>query len=365
LHHNRDTRAQVSKKEEEAMFENKVGQSFDSLGKRIAYSYLAAYPVFKPVENCGASELSQRQMYDFLYETIENIYNDLSLINVPDEPDDSYEWWQLNKDKPDLILKMRKIEKNFIDFFDYFIKIGKLGEAKDNALFISKADMRIPQKTKERLSRFGLICEESKDSYIISHPKYNEIFPAWKVHSSIPEEHVTRSQNMMNFIHGRFGGKQYTAVEMFGKICNQEHVAELESYFLSKGYTLVNDEMKVMYKKEYPKNQKAFMEIYFDWRKKNQMVYNFKVPHFTALMKSFDSMDDELQGFIVERTKNCDGCGYCIQTDKTGKRQRLALPLKFRGETLVKCPLFPVIGWLITDDAVIRIVKKLFDMAEA
>lgn len=160
------------------MFENKLGQSFENLGKRIIYSYLATYPEFKPVANCDASELSQRQMYDFLYDTIEIIYNDLSLINVADEPDECYEWWQLNKDKPELILRMQKIEKNVIDFFEYFIKIGLSGEVKDNTLIINKTDIRILQKTREKLSLVGLICDEAKDSYIISHSKYNELFPA-------------------------------------------------------------------------------------------------------------------------------------------------------------------------------------------
>lgn len=346
------------------MFENKLGQSFESLGKRMIYSYLATYPVFKPVTNCGASELSQRQMYDFLYETIEIIYDDLSLINTEEEPDECCEWWQLNKDRPELILRMQKIEKKLIDFFDYYLKIGMLGEATDNTLIISKADMRIQQKTKEKLSRLGLVCDESKDSYVISHSKYSELFPAWKLHCSVPKENIVRSRNMMNFLHGKFCSKQYTAVEMFGKICNQEQIAELESYFLQKGYTPVNNEMNVMYEKVYPKKQKAQMQIYYDWRKKNQMVFYFKVPHFTTLIKSYGNMDDELKGLIFERTKTCDGCGYCTQTDKTGKRPRLALPLEFNGETLVKCPLFPVIAWNYTDETMIRIVKKLFDMAK-
>jgi hypothetical protein len=168
-----------------------------------------------------------------------------AFMDMRNEPDDSFEWWQLNKDKPDLIQKMQKIEKNVIDFFQYFIKIGQSGEARDNALIISKADMKISLKTREKLSHFGLVCVESKDIYTILHTKYTEIFPAWKLHSIVPEVYVTRSQNMMKFLHGKFDGKQYTAVEMFGKICNHEHVAELESYFLKKGYTLVNDEMKV------------------------------------------------------------------------------------------------------------------------
>ncbi len=346
------------------MFEIKLGQPFENLGKRMIYSYLATYPEFKPVANCGASELSQRQMYDFLYETIEIIYNDLSLINVTDEPDECFEWWQLNKEKPDLILKMQKIEKNLIDFFDYFMKIGLLGEAADNTLIISKADIRIQGKTKEKLLRFGLICDESKESYIISHCKYDELFPAWKLHCSVPKDKIIRSRIMMNFIHGKFGGKQYTAVEMFGKICNQEQIAELESYFLKKGYTAVNNEMNVMYEKEYPKKQEAHMHIYYDWRRKNQMVFYFKVPQFSTLVKSYENMDDELKALVFERTKTCDGCGYCTQTDKTGKRPCLALPLTFNNETLLKCPLFPVIAWNNTDETIIRIVKEFFDFAE-
>jgi hypothetical protein len=346
------------------VFENKLGQSFENLGKRIIYSFLATYPEFKPVANCDASELSQRQMYDFLYDTIEIIYNDLPLINVADEPDECYEWWQLNNVKPELILKMQKIEKNLIDFFEYFIKIGLSGEVADNALIINKSDMKISYKTKEKLSLVGLICEETKDRYIISHRKYNELFPAWKLHCSVPKDGIIRSRNMMNFLQGMFGGKQYTASRMFGKICNQEQIAELESYFLKKGYTAVNNEMNVKYEKEYPKKQKAHMHIYYDWRKKNQMVFGFKVPQFSTVVKSYESMDDELKALVFDRTKTCDGCGYCIQTDKTGKHPRLALPLEFNGKTLLKCPLFPVIAWNNTDETMIRIVKELYDLAE-
>lgn len=40
--------------------ENKLGQGFDSLGKRILYSYVATYPDFKPVDN-GVNYESQKQ----------------------------------------------------------------------------------------------------------------------------------------------------------------------------------------------------------------------------------------------------------------------------------------------------------------
>jgi len=35
-------------------------------------------------------------------------------------------------------------------------------------------------------------------------------------------------------------------------------------------------------------------------------------------LQAFDKMDKPLQAFVLERTKKCDLCKYCIQIDKTG-----------------------------------------------
>lgn len=347
------------------MFENKVGQSFENLGRRIIYAHLAAYPEFKYVPNCGASELSQKQMYDFLYDSIKTIYNDLSLINVVEEPDECYEFWECNNVKPKLILKMQKIEKNLFDFYEIFIKMGLYGDVLEDKLIVRKSDMRITQKTKDKLSQFGLACDETSDSLVVTHNSYKELFPAWKLHCSVSKEGKIRTQNMMIFLYGRFGSKQYTASEMFGRLCDKEQIAKLESYFLEKGYTFSNNEMSVLYEREYPKKHKAYMRIFYDWRKKNQMVFEFKVPQFSNVIKSYDKMDEDLKTLVFYRTKNCDDCGYCNQTDKTGKRPKLALNLKLKEQMHLKCPLFPGFVWFDTDEEMINIVKKFFDFSEA
>lgn len=346
------------------MLEHKLGQPFENLGKRIIYAYLATYPKFKPVENCGVSELSQRQMYDFLYESIEIIYNDLSIANIAEEPDECYENWELNNKKPELILKMQKIEKNFFDFYEYFVKIGLYGEVINTEMIIKKSDMKITQKTKDKLVLFGLECNETKEIISFIHNKYKELFPAWKLHCSVPVEGKIRTQNMMIFLYGTYGDKKYTAAEMFGRLCNPELISELERYFSEKGFNFANNEMRVAYEKEFPKKQKAYMYIYYDWRKKNQMVFEFKVPQFSTVIKYYDQMDEDLKTLIFYRTKTCDGCGYCTQTDKTGKRPRLALPLSLKEQSLLKCPLFPAFFWFDVNEDMIKTVKRLFDYAE-
>ena len=152
-----------------------LAQSFDSLGKRVIYPYLATYPIFKPFKNCNASENSQKQMYDFLYESIKTIYSDASIINIPYEPDDCYEYWQMNNAKPKLIVKMQKINKEFFAVYEYLIKMGLVGEVLQSGLFIRKGDLQITQKDKDKLLAFGLVCEEKEDGYYFMHSKYKEI----------------------------------------------------------------------------------------------------------------------------------------------------------------------------------------------
>lgn len=341
-----------------------LAQSFESLGKRIIHPYLAAYPAFKPVSDFNVSEKAQLQMYDFIYESLTTIITDLSIINVGHEPDDCFEHWQMNNSKPELMYKMQKIRKNFFNLFEYFIKIGLSGEALQDGLFIHKNNLGITQKTMDKLLLFGLICMENEDGYFITHNKHKEMFSAWKLHCLISKDNKIKTQDIMTFMLGCHGDKKYTAAEMFGKVGNAALITELEQFFSTKGYTLKNDELRVTYEKEYPDKQKAHLNIFYDWRKVNPMTFEFKAPHFSEVLKNYNQMDDELKALVFNRTKICDGCGYCTQTDKTGKRPRLTMSLELNGETLPKCPLFPSLVWGGVNEKMITIVKKLFNFAE-
>jgi hypothetical protein len=341
-----------------------IARSFESLGKRFVNSCLETYPAFKPVKDCNASENSQKQMHDFLYESIATIYSDLSMINIPYEPDDCYEHWQLMNTKPELNTKMQKIKKEFFAVYECFIKIGSAGQVLQDSLFISKDVMRITQKMKDKLHLFGLACEEKADGYFITHDKYKEMFPAWNLHCSALKVGDAGTNNIMNFLHGRFMDKKHTAAELFGKVSDPVLISELEQYFLGKGYSCRHHDIGVKYEKEYPKKQTACMCIYYEWRKINPLILDFKAPHFSKVMKFYDQMDDELKDMVFNKTKTCDGCGYCVQTDKTGKRPKLAQRLELNGVTKLKCPLFPSFVWDNVNKKMISKVRKLFDFAE-
>jgi hypothetical protein len=47
-------------------------------------------------------------------------------------------------------------------------------------------------------------------------------------------------------------------------------------------------------------------------------------------------MNDKVKNFVIITSKKCDGCGYCVQTDKTGKRPLIFVNV---GDHKI-CPLF-------------------------
>ncbi len=95
------------------------------------------------------------------------------------------------------------------------------------------------------------------------------------------------------------------------------------------------------------------------------MIFEFKAPHFSKVLKFYDQMDAELKDMVFNRTKICDGCGYCTQTDKAGKRPRLTQVLELNDDIKPKCPFFPSFVWGSLNKEVISKVKKLFDFAES
>jgi hypothetical protein len=59
-------------------------------------------------------------------------------------------------------------------------------------------------------------------------------------------------------------------------------------------------------------------------------------------------MSNSLQEFVVQHAKKCDECGYCTQTDKSGKRKPLYVDVFHNGEHRSICPLYPGFNFCFT-----------------
>jgi hypothetical protein len=341
----------------------KVRKNFDSLAKRIIYAYKCTYPMCIPIEDGRASEISQRQMHGFLQEVICSIYNNPSLINLQEENDDFFEDWMLCNSKPELIDKMRKIEKTLFDFYSYLYKLGECGEVKDSKLYVSKDKMKFVKKRLLLLEQFDLFSERNETSTIFYSKKYPDLFPAWKL--LCDNKQSSRKGEIVRFIYCMYDILKYNAEHLFGNIANDSTlIKDLEDFFSNKGFNRSFDELGIHWEKEYPDKQKGKADFSFDWKKRNQMAFTFRVPNFRLVLNHFDGLINELKELTFSRTKNCDSCGYCTQMDKTGLRKPLVLNLEYKGNKLGKCPLFPNLTWRHIDKVEVERIKGLFDFAD-
>lgn len=65
-------------------------------------------------------------------------------------------------------------------------------------------------------------------------------------------------------------------------------------------------------------------------------------------MEHFEEMADALKAFVMNRTKKCNGCKYCVQTDKTGQRPLACINVKYKEENVLLCPYFPGFTYCFT-----------------
>ncbi len=62
-----------------------------------------------------------------------------------------------------------------------------------------------------------------------------------------------------------------------------------------------------------------------------------RMPGYKEVLERMDALPAGVRDFLAANTKTCDGCRYCVQTDKTGTRPLAAVSVNGHN----KCPYFP------------------------
>ncbi len=136
---------------------------------------------------------------------------------------------------------------------------------------------------------------------------------------------------------------------------NEVAFRRLERYLIENGYTRMDNWDGTLtldyYKthKDKPPTKGGFqygirhtgISASYDVLMDSPPVFGLCIPRMKDILTAFDSIPARVQSFIVARTKKCDGCRYCVQTDKTGKRPLANLPVSYNGRELRLCPYFP------------------------
>jgi hypothetical protein len=196
------------------------------------------------------------------------------------------------------------------------------------------------------------------------------MFPAFIKRSGTGNYQGGQNTRLIRFLLGIDPNRPFHATQMFGKLYDDPSwLYSLESFFEKLSYTCSNGDIwerwpAVKWEKEYSGKERGYLHITYRWRDKRQMCYEFRVPSFRLLLGHYEEMEYALGELCFTRTKVCDNCGYCTQTDKSGRRQKLALPLKYPDGEMLKCPLWPWFSWSEMDGETIAKMERLFLFAE-
>lgn len=86
---------------------------------------------------------------------------------------------------------------------------------------------------------------------------------------------------------------------------------------------------------------------------------HLRTVRFAELLSRADQLPHLAKKLIKEKVKTCDGCRYCIQTDKSGTRPLAA----FEVDGIAKCPYFPSFSlrWNKVDSDIIEQILSVLE----
>lgn len=325
-----------------------LGQNFTTLTQRILYAYPASYPIFKEVD-CGISKDSQKVFYEFMKDVLLSIYENSEKLGFAIYPDEYFEQNQMVNTNTELMKKIEKIENKFISIIFSLIQIGQEGKIIDDKLFLSVESKVINKSIKDLFLLVGINLEKNNEGYLLSYSN-NDLFEAWVKYVKEDNAESIKIDRVISFIYAKYYKIIYSGVDFFKNLIKDlQPIEKLENYFSQNGFECVNYILKgktryvcTKWFKEYSNGQNTSFCIIFNPRIKNQIKLEFHLPNFRLFLdQQFSLLDLEMRKFIFNRLNNCSDCGYCTQTDKSGKKQKLAKLFEIDGESKLKCPLFP------------------------
>ena len=165
----------------------------------------------------------------------------------------------------------------------------------------------------------------------------------------------------VTFAYGLFNRNHVYTRDIFAQALGEEEFHRLEEWMLSQGYRaydmyktkfvdycLTPTYANPAWSQEKPtpgfeyKIKHTGIAVQYDACVREPICFGICIPKGMKLfLEHFEEMPEKAKVLVIERTKKCDSCRYCVQTDKTGKRALAHIPVTYQGKEYILCPYFP------------------------
>ena len=331
--------------------------TYSSLEQRLAQNYLDMLPSFVPDENAPVSVSEQEEFYG-LIKGLFLLARDNPLLFVTALHDDDAFPNRFNKrgyGKPQLEANMKKFTKAVSGLLQAMFLLGQ-GE-----------DICLSKKQLAVLSTLGV-------------SNFAHLPAAWKWMST------KDGANISTFSHCLFDNNYPYTSEIYARLLGEPAFKKLEAWMLARGYkrfdiyevaaSHCNLSLSIVNPKwnsepprggfEY-KVKHTGISMRFDTYINKPPVLGLCIPGgMKPYLEAFNTMDTQLQAFVVDRTKKCDACNYCVQTDKTGLRPLAYTPVTFEGTEHLLCNYYPGYNycWTSIDDGLADMLIKILSFMD-
>ena len=331
------------------------------LEQRMAQSYLDLFPPFIPDEQAEVSVSEQEKFYVLIKNLYELAYNEPLLFVPTLHEDDAYpnHFNKVAYGKPDLLTNQKKYLKAIDVLLQNMFLLGQ-GES-----------VKLNKRQKVVLERLGI-----RD--------VNELPAAWKWMAR------RSGADLENFSHCFFRTDYPYTSDIYASLLGKADFYKLEKWMKEHGYEshVIKDspatDCKIiltyanpMWSKEKPKGSFEYkikhtgVSVRYDPYFREPCIMGICIPNgLKTYLGHFEEMDEALKAFVMKKTKKCDGCKYCVQTDKTGQRPLASIPVEYEEQKALLCPYFPgfTYCWTSLDaelvDNIIRMLEFMDQFAK-
>jgi hypothetical protein len=313
----------------------------------MVHTYLDMLPPFVPCKDTAVSIQSQKEFYFFLKKMYQTFFDQPELLFSTIYEDDAYpnRYNRTSYGKPKLYNHMKSDLNKIEEWIRFLYELAGTADHINSVILVE--GIKISKRKYDLLLKLGFLLNDNR----LSHPEYPMMFDAWKWMATREKATIIAFSRAMFDQDYSYMEDIYAA--LFGEVTIFN---KLKNYLIENGYNryeLIRDCNTLDYSMEHseqptPIGNPLFGDtnhtgVSFDYRPDtsvNQYML-LRIQRMRDLLLHYDEMSPELKEFIWKYCKHCDNCNYCTQTDKTGKRQQVAIEINSPWGADRLCPLYP------------------------
>lgn len=327
-------------------------KNYSSVEQRITAAYIDRLP--ETVSPDGTGSGPRYIMHSFVKDFFNLVFNDPPLLFKSLNGDDAFNN-RFNKSsdrKPELLKNMKKAVRETEMFFDFLLDLSP---------FLKKGKLPPGYRIKDRylkiLELLGIGMEINDSAVKVTSDKYNGFAGAllW-----MAEEKEKRQWDNAAAL---FNNDNFSMSQNYRRLCGDaEQYDRLADYLEKAEYHVMqgggSSSLEFLKGKNGGVPEKGGFQykvnhigisMNYDPFVKEPASYSVCIPNMAKLLSFYNEMDEILRKFIVTVTKKCDNCRYCVQTDKTGKREKAYAVTALEGRKYALCTYFPGYYYTFTE----------------